>query len=74
MSHLCCRHCRVRFTAESATYLRVCPECDRPIARVDHTQALLGFRLFDPLDLTDIVADEFDDSPVRPRPTGRGVS
>ena len=58
MSHLCCHHCRVRFTAEAATYSHfACPECERPTALIEQAQALLGFRLFDPLDLTDIVDD-----------------
>ncbi len=57
MSHLCCRHCRLRFTAEAATYLTACPACERPTAFIEQAKALLGFRLFDPLDLTDIVDD-----------------
>lgn len=71
MSHLCCPHCRVRFTAEAATYITVCPECERPAARIEQRQDLLGFRLFDPLDLTDILADGFELSPAQPRPRGR---
>ena len=68
MSHLCCYHCRVRFTAEAATYLLVCPECDEPTERVEQPSRLLGFRLFDPLDLTDMVDDGLE--PAKPRPRG----
>jgi hypothetical protein len=71
MSHLCCDHCRVRFTAEAATYLLACPECERPTSRVEESWRLIGFRLFDPLDLTDMVADGREVSPAPPGPRGR---
>jgi hypothetical protein len=71
MSHLCCRHCRVRFTAEAAPYLAACPECERPTGRIEQAQDLLGFRLFDPLDLTDIVDGGLDLAPAQPSPRGR---
>lgn len=71
MSHACCHHCRVRFTAEAATYLIACPECERPTGRVEDAQGLLGFRLFDPLDLTDLVVNGFEASPAKPRPRGK---
>ncbi len=71
MSYACCHHCRVRFTAEAATYLIACPECERPTARVEEAQRLLGFRLFDPLDLTDLVVNGFEASPAKPRPRGK---
>lgn len=70
MSYACCHHCRVRFTAEAATYLIACPECERPTARVQEGQRLLGYRLFDPLDLTDLVVNGFEASPAEPRPRG----
>jgi hypothetical protein len=71
MSHACCEHCQIRFTAEAATYLIACPECGRPTAQTDEPRRLLGFRLFDPLDLTDLVAERPEASPVKPRPRGR---
>jgi hypothetical protein len=71
MTHVCCHHCRVRFTAEAATYLIACPECERPTARVEEPRRLVGFRLFDPLDLTDLVADGLGVSPAPARPKGR---
>jgi hypothetical protein len=61
----------VRFTAEAATYLIACPECERPLARVEKQQDLVGFRLFDPLDLTDMVVDGLGVPPAEPRPRGR---
>lgn len=70
MSHLCCQHCRVRFSAEAATYLIACPECEKPTTQVDDPQRLLGFRLYDQLDLTDIVPEGPEVSPAEPGPTG----
>jgi hypothetical protein len=60
----------VRFTVEAATYLLVCPECDEPTERVEEPHRLLGFRLFDPLDLTDMVNEGLEASPAKPRPRG----
>jgi hypothetical protein len=71
MSFLCCHHCRLRFTAEAATYLLACPDCERPTSRVEEPRHLLGFRLFDPLDLTDMVTDGGELSPAPPWPRGR---
>ena len=70
LGHGCCHDCRVRFTAEAAKYLIVCPECEGPMARVQSRQDLLGFRLFDPLDLSDIVIDGLGAEPAEPRPPG----
>jgi hypothetical protein len=61
----------MRFTAEAATYLIACPECERPTARVEEARRLVGFRLFDPLDLTDLVVNGFEVSPAKPKPRGR---
>jgi hypothetical protein len=61
----------VRFTAEAATYLLACPECNRPTSPVEQPRSLLGYRLFDPLDLTDLVIDGHDVSPAEPRPRER---
>jgi hypothetical protein len=61
----------VRFTEEASTYLIACPECERPTARVEEPRHLVGFRLFDPLDLSDMVIDGRGISPARPRPGGR---
>ncbi len=64
MSHACCERCQVRFTADAATYLLACPDCERPLTRVGEAQRLLGFRLFDPLDLSDLVIDSHEVSPA----------
>lgn len=60
----------MRFTADAATYLIACPDCERPITRVEDASSLLGFRLFDPLDLSDLVTDRPEASPAKPRPKG----
>ncbi len=67
----CCHHCRVRFNAAASQYLTACPECERPTAQVTASQELFGFRLFDPLDMTDLVTDGRQVSPAQPRPLGR---
>jgi hypothetical protein len=43
----------MRFTLLAETYLTACPECSRSLTAVDGAQRLLGFRLFDPLDVAD---------------------
>lgn len=60
----------MRFTADAATYLLACPDCERQLTRVDEAQGLLGFRLFDPLDLSDLVTDTHEFFPADPRPKG----
>jgi hypothetical protein len=71
MTHACCVGCGVRFTAEASTYLLACPECERPLTRVEEVRRLVGFRLFDPLDLTDLVVDRPEVSPARPTPSDK---
>jgi hypothetical protein len=71
MTHACCVGCGVRFTAEASTYLLACPECERPLTRVEGVRRLLGFRLFDPLDITDLVVDAPAVSPTGQEPRGR---
>jgi hypothetical protein len=49
-THLCCPHCRLRFTP-AAAYITACPECGdspRPIASLELT---FGFRVIGPEDL-----------------------
>jgi hypothetical protein len=60
----------MRFTAAASTYLLACPECERPLTRVEEVHRLLGFRLFDPVDVTDLVISGSEVSPVRPKPRG----
>jgi hypothetical protein len=61
----------VRFSEAASQYLTACPECERPTARVETPRDLLGFRLFDPLDLTDLVTGGREVSPAQPSPLGR---
>jgi hypothetical protein len=44
MTHLCCPHCRLRFTRAAALHLGACPECGQP-PRAFRLQETLGFRL-----------------------------
>lgn len=46
MTHLGCRSCRLRFTAASASYLAVCPECGRAPESIAGAEGVVGFRLF----------------------------
>ena len=50
-SHLCCPHCRLRFTPAAASYIIACPECGdspKPIASLEVT---FGFRVLGPEEL-----------------------
>ena len=50
-THLCCPHCRLRFTPAAAAYIIACPECGdspKPIASLEGT---FGFRVLGPEDL-----------------------
>ncbi len=50
-AHLCCPHCRLRFTPQTAAYIVRCPECGdspQPIASLELT---FGFRVIGPEDL-----------------------
>ena len=73
VSHLCCHQCRMRFTAEAADFITVCPGCDGAASRVQALTQLVGYRLFDPLDLTDLVIDEPSTCPPNRRDDGRNV-
>jgi hypothetical protein len=49
-THLCCPHCRLRFTPAAAAYIVRCPECGdspQPIASLELT---FGFRVIGPDD------------------------
>ena len=60
----------MRFTADAASYLIACPDCERPLTRVEEACSLLGLQLFDPLDLSDLVTGGHEVAPARPRPRG----
>ena len=70
MSHLCCPSCRLRFTAAAAAYLTRCPECSLPAAQVDGAQGLLGFKLFDALDVSETLPDAIAVMLWNPGPDG----
>ena len=70
MTHARCEHCHLRFTGEAETYLTACPECGRPTTQVSGAQGLLGYRLFDPSDLADVLPDGQGGAPARPQPEG----
>jgi hypothetical protein len=53
MNRICCRHCRMRFTV-AASYLTGCPECGLPLV-ASNAESLVGYRLFDPLDVADVL-------------------
>ena len=46
MTHVCCRHCRLRFTPAAAAHLVSCPECGEPPQTLAGLEESLGFRLF----------------------------
>ena len=58
MNHLCCPTCRLRFAAEAAIYLVACPDCERPAQWVAEPERVMGYQLFDPRDLTDLVTPD----------------
>jgi hypothetical protein len=62
MTHPCCPHCRLRFTAAAAAYLMACPACGGPLQSLAGLEGAVGFRLF-----------RLDDAP-RPLPEAVAVS
>jgi hypothetical protein len=50
MTRVCCPSCRLRFTPASAASLAICPECRRDLRAVAYAEALVGYRLFGPID------------------------
>jgi hypothetical protein len=46
MTHVCCPHCRLRFTNAITAYLVTCPECGQPPQPISSPEGLVGFRLF----------------------------
>lgn len=45
MTHLCCPHCRLRFTPAAGAYLLACPKCGAP-PQSSRLQDAVGFRVF----------------------------
>ena len=50
MTRACCPSCRLRFTPAAAAILATCPECRGDLRAVASAEALVGHRLFDPID------------------------
>jgi hypothetical protein len=50
MTRVCWPSCRLRFTSESAASFAICPECQRDLRAVASAEALVGYRLFGPID------------------------
>jgi hypothetical protein len=51
MTHVCCPHCRLRFTPAAAAYITGCPECGDPPLPTASLEGTFGFRLVGPHDL-----------------------
>jgi hypothetical protein len=72
MSGLCCPDCRMRFTASASASLTACPECYLPLTPAAGRASLVGFRLFDPRDISDSVPEALAVSlPTQPDRDGR---
>jgi hypothetical protein len=70
-THLCCPHCRLRFTPAVAAYIVRCPECGdapQPIASLELT---FGFRVIGPDDLPQQLPFATAVSVALPRPESR---
>lgn len=65
----CCETCRLRFTPDAAHFLTQCPECDALLTQASKPRQLVGFRLFDPMDIADVIAVPAHTD--RPAPTRR---
>jgi hypothetical protein len=50
MTRVSCPSCRLRFTPAAAAILAICPECRRDLRAVGSAEALVGHRLFAPID------------------------
>ena len=50
-THLCCPHCRLRFTPAAALSIHACPECREPPQPIASLELTFGFRLLGPEDL-----------------------
>jgi hypothetical protein len=66
MSRFCCRPCRIRFAP--AVYLNTCPECGCATEAAHERESLIGLRLFDPLQVADVLPEAVSVS--LPEPTG----
>jgi hypothetical protein len=69
MKRVCCRDCRLRFTAVAATYLTACPRCGLPPTPIDDPASVVGFGLVDPLEFVDTPSEAIAVS-LPPQPEG----
>jgi hypothetical protein len=72
MTDLCCHECRMRFTPAASASLAACPECYLLLTPAAGPASLIGFRLFDPRDISDSVPEALAVSlPTQPDRDGR---
>jgi hypothetical protein len=75
MTHLCCPHCRLRFTPAAAAYIIACPECGKPLQTIASLELAFGFRVFRledlPNSLPEAVAVSIPVFEPAPTPNGR---
>lgn len=50
-THLCCAHCRLRFTPAAAAYITACPVCGDPPQPIASLELTFGFRVLGPEDV-----------------------
>ena len=69
--HLCCPHCRLRFTRPVAAYIARCPECGDPPQAIASLELTFGFRVIGPKDLPHELPYATAVSVALPRPESR---
>jgi hypothetical protein len=70
-THLCCAHCRLRFTPAAAAYILACPECGAPPQPIARLELTFGFRLIGPEDLPPALPHALAHSLPLPQPEAR---
>jgi hypothetical protein len=55
MTQACCPTCRLRFTRVATAYLSACPQCGEPLQPKPNAELIIGYRLFSPDDVADVV-------------------
>jgi hypothetical protein len=72
MTHLCCPHCRLRFTPAAGAYLSACPECSEPPQLIAGLDGTFGFRLVGPEEIPHELPHAVAVSVPVPKPPGAG--
>ena len=67
-THLCCPHCRLRFTRAVAADIVRCPECGASPEPVASLELTFGFRVIGPADLPHELPDAMAVSVALPVP------